>query len=169
MPKSSSGSQPDPMERVVDRLLAQLPGLREHRSSETQRPWGAEPGWGQGGSSEDANDPPNLLGLCARLLLVIALSVMMAGWPYDRTCGLPLYTYLVAVAMVILGGGWAAITAWKLRVGLAHVISLILVFWGLVLSADALLPRIGYAGQDAGWQCEQEYAPATPVDELPVQ
>lgn len=169
MPKSSSGSQPDPMEGVVDRLLAQLPGLREHRSSETQRRSGAETSWGQGGSGADAHDPPNLLGLCARLLLVIALGVMMAGWPYDRTCGLPLYTYFSAVAMVILGGGWAAITAWNLRVGLAHVISLIVVFWGLVLAADVLLPRIGYAGQEAVWQCEEEYAPAAPVDELPVQ
>ena len=28
MPKPSSGREPDPMGRVVDRLLAQLPGLR---------------------------------------------------------------------------------------------------------------------------------------------
>ena len=153
MPNPSSGSHQDPMEGVVDRLLAQLPGLREDRSS--QSTWASAGATVGGLHSTDRSSPePTLLGLCARLLLVISLGLMMAGWPYDRTCGLPLYAYIGAVAMVLLGGGWAGTTAWKLRVGLAHVISLVLVFWGLVLAAEVLLPRIGYAGQDAGWQCE---------------
>jgi heme A synthase len=161
MPNPSSGSHHDPLAGVVDRLLAQLPSLREGPSSETTWPTAAVTVGGQGNSGEDASAEPTLIGLCARLLLVLALGIMMVGWPYDRTCGLPLYAYAGAVAMVILGGGWAAITAWKLRVGLAHVVSLILVFWGLVLAADALLPRIGYAGQDGDWQCEQvEVSPA---------
>lgn len=160
MPNPSSGSHHDPLAGVVDRLLAQLPGLREDRSSEST--WGpaAVTGGGHSGSGEDASAQPTLLGLCARLLLVLALGIMMVGWPYDRACGLPLYTYLGAVATLIVGGGWAAITGWKLRVGLAHVVSLVLVFWGLVLAAEVLLPRIGYAGQDADWQCEQvEFLP----------
>jgi hypothetical protein len=154
MPNPSSGSHPDPLEGVVDRLLAQLPGLREDRASRTTWGTAAVTGGGPGASGDAASAQPTLLGLCARLLLVIALSIMMVGWPYARTCGLPLYGYLGAVATVILGGGWAAITAWKLRVGLAHAVSLVLVFWGLVLAAEILLPRIGYAGQDADWQCE---------------
>jgi hypothetical protein len=160
MPNPSSGSHQDPMEGVVDRLLAQLPGLREdHSSRSTWASAGATVGLSH--STDGSSPEPTLLGLCARLLLVISLGLMMAGWPYDRTCGLPLYAYTGAVAMVIVGGGWAGTTAWKLRVGLAHVISLVLVFWGLVLAAEVLLPRIGYAGQDAGWQCEVvELSPA---------
>jgi hypothetical protein len=161
MPSPSSGAHSDPLEGVVDRLLAQLPGLREQPSFENPRRAPGGMGGGQGDFAGEPSAQPNLLGLCARLLLVIALDLMMVGWPYDRTCGLPLYTYLGAVAMVILGGGWAAITAWKLRVGLAHIISLVLVFWGVVLAAEVLLPRIGYAGQAADWQCEAaELSPA---------
>jgi hypothetical protein len=94
-----------------------------------------------------------MLGLSARLVLVLALALMMVDWPYDRSCGFPLYGYFGAVGVVILGGGWTGVTAWKLRSALAHIIALVLVFWGLVLASEVVLPRIGYAAAQATWQC----------------
>jgi hypothetical protein len=78
---------------------------------------------------------------------------MMTVWPYFRECGLPLFGYLVAVAAVVVAGGWIAVTAWTLRNAVAHIIALVLLFWGLVLTADVLLPRTGYAATPATWRC----------------
>jgi hypothetical protein len=89
------------------------------------------------------------------VLLGLALGVMMGGWPYLRTCGLPLAGYLGAVVTVTLSGGWAASAAWKYRAGLAHVVSLIIMFYGVLLAAAELLPRTGYASDRATWGCEE--------------
>jgi hypothetical protein len=40
-----------------------------------------------------------------------------------------------------------------MRSGVPHVLSLMLVFWGIVLTAEQLLPRIGYAAESATWRC----------------
>jgi len=37
--------------------------------------------------------------------------------------------------------------------GPAHVVSLGLIVWGLVLAAQQVLPRIGYAAASASWRC----------------
>jgi hypothetical protein len=42
---------------------------------------------------------------------------------------------------VILTGARIAFASWKLRSGLVHILSLILIFWGIVLAAGQLLPR----------------------------
>ena len=44
---------------------------------------------------------------------------------------------------------WIAFVSWRLRRGVAHVLGLILFFWGTVLAAEQLLPRIGYAVVEA--------------------
>lgn len=90
-----------------------------------------------------------------RVLLGLTLGVMMAGWPYLRTCGFPLFGYLCAITTVIVAGGWAAVAAWRYRVALAHIVSLIIVFYGIMLVTAELLPRTGYATDHATWQCEQ--------------
>jgi hypothetical protein len=36
------------------------------------------------------------------------------------------------------------------------MLSFILLFWGIVLAAEQLLPRIGYAAVTAGWRCGTE-------------
>jgi hypothetical protein len=97
----------------------------------------------------------DLLGPWARLVLGLALGTMMAWWPYPRTCGIPLAGYMTAVFTVVLGGGWAAVSAWRYRASLAHVLSLILVFYGMMLMAAELLPRTGYAVDQANWQCQE--------------
>jgi hypothetical protein len=138
------------MAGVVDRLLAQLPGLQgqpyaSHRSS--PKPGAGIPVHHIESSSED------LFGPTARLVLSLALGAMIAWWPYPRGCGLPLVGYLGAVLTVVVGGGWAAASSWKYRASLAHILSIILMFYGLMLVAAELLPRTGYAVDHATWQC----------------
>jgi hypothetical protein len=155
MPKPPPGREPDPMARVVDRLLAQLPGLQ------------GEPALSQGSRSRfptvvgHASATPRLqeatqselIGVWMRLLLGLSLGMMMARWPYSRTCGLPLFGYLSAVVTVMLAGVWAAAAAWKFRTALAHIVALILVVYSVLLVAAELLPRTGYALYQATWLC----------------
>jgi hypothetical protein len=95
-----------------------------------------------------------------RVLLGLAVGVMLgAGWPYPRVCGLPLAGYLGAVVTVVLSGAWAASAAWRYRASLAHIVSLIILFYGIVLAAAELLPRTGYAADRAVWQCEDVTLP----------
>ena len=151
MPKPPPSRDPDPMARVVDRLLAQLPGLQ---SAADQAPAiRASGGEFRTVSGTARLEPPTIIGLWGRVVLGMALGIMMAAWPYFRECGLPLYGYLCAVAAVVVAGGWIAVTAWRLRNGVAHILALVLLFWGLVLGADELLSRTGYAAETATWQC----------------
>ena len=157
MAKPVPGREPDPMARVVDRLLAQLPGLqggREPAPDAARRSYTPESRTVVFADTRSLEEP-TLIGLWGRVALGVMLGVMMTGWPYFKDCGLPLFGYLTAVATVVMAGGWAAITAWKLQNGVAHIIALILLFWGLVLTADELLPRTGYAAAQATWQCGQ--------------
>jgi heme A synthase len=93
------------------------------------------------------------------MLLGAALGGVMTQWPYPQSCGWPLVGYLGAVGTVILSGAWIAFASWKLRSGLVHILSLILIFWGIVLAAEQLLPRIGYAADRASWACPPELFP----------
>ena len=164
MPNTPRGSRPDPMSREVNRLLANLSGLGS-------RPSRAEPARPQASSSWAAAQPSITVGvarapgrpavsehvaLWARVLLGFALAAAMTQWPYPHACDLPLLGYLGAVAAVLLTGGWIAVASWHFRSGPAHVISLILVFWGIVLAAEQALPRVGYAAEQASWRCPAE-------------
>jgi hypothetical protein len=102
-----------------------------------------------------------------RLALAAALGVGILFWPYPKTCGVQLYGYLAAVAVVMAGGLWSSVWTWRHRTARAHVLSLLLVIWGLVLGAIEILPHAGYAKPDAihpaGWTCSAPAAPlATP-------
>lgn len=93
------------------------------------------------------------VALWARVSLCIVLGVAMTQWPYRTACGWALGSYLGAVLAVTLAGGWSALVSWKARSAPAHVISLIVVFWGFVLAAEQSLPRVGYAAEQASWSC----------------
>jgi hypothetical protein len=69
--------------------------------------------------------------------------------------------YLGAILTIILGGGWAAVSAWRYRASLAHVLSLIILFYGIMMAAAELLPRTGYAVDHATWECADAGSPSS--------
>jgi hypothetical protein len=160
MPKPPPAREPDPMAGVVDRLLAQLPGLRGGPEPFRHSPPRIMP---QSPVTTATRAPVvsqgQLVGTWFRLLLALAFGVMMASWPYQRACGLPLLGYLTAVTVVVWSGALAATAAWRYRVALAHILSLILVLYGLMLAMAEVLPRTGYAMKNATWQCGEADAP----------
>ena len=93
-----------------------------------------------------------------RLSLAVALGVGIMFWPYEARCGAGLAAYLGAVVAVVGAGIWSGIWTWRHRTARAHVLSLLLVLWGLVLGGTEILPRIGYAKptvqHPAIWSCE---------------
>lgn len=96
-------------------------------------------------------------GVYARLTLAVALGVAIIFWPYVARCGIGLAAYLGAVAAVVISGAWSAVWTFKHRAARAHVLSLLLVLWGLVLAGLDVLPRVGYAiptaEHPATWSC----------------
>jgi len=149
MPKSPNDRQPEALAREVDLLLAQLPTFG---SQSGPRPAVR--------AKSPAAAPPNpgptrrdRVALWARVFLGVALGGLMTQWPYPNGCGLPLLGYLGGILTVLLAAGWIAFASWNLRSGVTHIAALILFYWGLVLAAEQLLPRIGYAVDRAGWRC----------------
>jgi hypothetical protein len=102
-------------------------------------------------------------GAFLRLALATLLGVGILFWPYPKECGVNLAGYLVAVGAVTVGGLWSSVWTWRHRTARAHVLSLLLVVWGLVLGAIEVLPHSGYAKVDparpAGWSCRAPGAP----------
>lgn len=96
-------------------------------------------------------------GVYARLTLAVAVAVGIVFWPYAARCGIGLAGYLGAVGVVLVSGVWSAVWTFRHRAGKAHVLSLLLVLWGLVLAGLDVLPRVGYAvptvEHPAGWSC----------------
>jgi len=164
MPKPPSNRHRDPMAREVDRLLAQLsnpdqPSRRNgapHTAASTPAPapvlatFPRAPGVAAtpAGALRDG-----AVALWTRVILGLALGALMTQWPYAHGCGWQLTGYLGSVAMVMLAGGWIAFASWRHRSGPAHILSLILLYWGIVLAAEQVLPRLGYAADQASWAC----------------
>ncbi len=88
-----------------------------------------------------------------RVVLGLTLALAMTQWPYLHRCGLNLFLYCGAIVTVIVAGVWSGVSSWYRRLGLAHVLSLLVVLWGLVLAAREMLPRLGYAQETATWFC----------------
>jgi hypothetical protein len=166
MAATPNDPQAKAMEREVNRLLAQLAhsgaetiaeprqngGTYAHqpparpRSSGPTRPVAARPHW-------------NVAALWGRVVLGVALGAAMMLWPYPHACGWALIGYFGAVAAVLLAGAWIGFASWRLRNGVTHLVSLVLFYWGLVLAAEQVLPRIGYAEDPAAWLCGESMSP----------
>ena len=86
-------------------------------------------------------------------LMAAALAVGLQFWPYLRTCGFGLLGYTGVVGLLILVSIWASLSSWRHRVGVAHLLSLMSLLWGLALAAMIILPRIGYARTALTWDC----------------
>ncbi len=78
-------------------------------------------------------------------------------WPWNASCGLPLYGLVAASGATVLIAIWSAIGSWRHRLGFAHIVSLLIVVWASVIGARELLPRVGYAipsaERGAFWEC----------------
>jgi hypothetical protein len=144
--------------REVDKLLAKLPE--------------ADPTLGRGGGAPTVPraypahgvPTPQSTGPAAagarlttwfRVGLGLMLGVGMLVWPYSHVCGAKLLFYMIGASTVTVAGVWAGVSSWKRRMGLAHLLSLGLVIWGLVLAAGVVLPRAGYTNQSALWFCPE--------------
>jgi hypothetical protein len=96
-------------------------------------------------------------GVFLRLSLTVALGAGMVFWPYSARCGVGLAGYLGAVAALLVSGVWSSVWTFRHRAPKAHVLSLLLVLWGLVLGGLEVLPRTGYAkpttAHPVGWSC----------------
>lgn len=99
------------------------------------------------------------IGVWARLLLVAALAGTLPLWPYDRTCGFGVISYLAAGAVIVAGGVWVTVWTWRARNAVAHSIALALILWGLILVGHPVLERVGYARTDPTnppqWWCSR--------------
>jgi hypothetical protein len=54
---------------------------------------------------------------------------------------------------VVGAGVWGMLASWRRRLGVAHVVALLVTLWGVGLVAAELLPRLGYAKDTATWSC----------------
>jgi hypothetical protein len=149
----------DSMAREVDRLLRQLPHADPTLKGDPDPP----PPRPQPGVTSGPRPavPPRPTGpttwqkvaVWARVAGAAALGAALTQWPYPADCGWPLYGYLAAVFAVLLTAGWAAVAAWNLRMAPAHALALVAGFWGIVLAAEQILPRVGYAAESRTWAC----------------
>jgi hypothetical protein len=149
---------------IVDKLLRQLPQ--------------ADPTLGAAGAKPKRPPPPKPrpplssgrpkrestpLGVWVRVLVALALGVAITQWPYRHDCGLAAAPYLLVVFMILVMAAWAAAGSWKHRLAVAHVVSLGLILWGLILGAQDVLPRVGYANAEGTWACAAEPETGTPA------
>jgi hypothetical protein len=97
------------------------------------------------------------IGTWGRLVLVVALGVAIAYWPYPRACGSGLAGYLGAEVLLAGSAVWTAIYAWQRRLAIPHVIALVLLFCACTMLEVQTLPRAGYVtlfGADpVTWSC----------------
>ena len=104
-------------------------------------------------------------GAWGRLALVVALAVALHWWPYPRTCGGGLFTFLGAQSVVVVGGLWVLAATWRARMPRTHALAMAAMLCGVGLLAIETLPRIGYAkadpGRPPGWQCATGTTPST--------
>ena len=93
-----------------------------------------------------------------QVLLAVGAAAGLMFWPWPGRCGWPLIGFTAASGAVAVLGTWSAVGTWRHRLGIAHVASLMVIVWGLLLGAREVLPRIGYAmptaARGAGWACE---------------
>jgi len=163
----------DSLASEIDALLKKLPGAEPDLVGGTAaparpvagaapRPGAATPPRPRPAAGGAPPDPRTQLAVWSRVALGVVLGVALTQWPYRNDCGWRLLGYAAAVSVMLLVAGWCAITTWRHRSAIAHVVSLVMGFWGIVLAAEVLLPRIGYASEDATWRCPVPVAAPAP-------
>ncbi|HUF35556.1 MAG TPA: hypothetical protein VMN37_06375 [Gemmatimonadales bacterium] len=127
----------------------------------------------RGGAPARHGEPPARRGGAALtwfwVLLAVGLAVALPLWPYQRTCGLQTIFFLGAAGITALVGGLAAASSWANRRAFAHVVSLLVMAWALVVAASEILPRTGYAKEVRTWTCPDVPAQPAPAQPGPTQ
>ena len=140
-----------------DQELAKIDKQLEAMADETLLPSGAAASPEAKAEIKAKQGATRTLGVLTRLTLAVALGVGMLFWPYDARCGFGLAAYLTSVVVVAGSGVWSAVWSWRHRAPRAHLLSLLIVLWGLTLGAVEILPRTGYARPDPDrpttWLC----------------
>jgi hypothetical protein len=99
-----------------------------------------------------------LIGAWARIAVVGLLGAGLYFWPYPRACGVGLFGYLSAQALIVAGGLWVTMISWQNRLARTHAVALLMVASGLVLIGSEVSPRVGYAKVDPAyppvWMCK---------------
>ncbi len=144
-------------ERDWDAELKKIDKQLEKASDEAIFPTKGPVAPAQKAANVAAQSTTTTVGVFARLGLSVALGVGIIFWPYAARCGLGLAAYLAAVSALVVSGVWSSIWTFRHRAARAHMLSLLLVLWGLVLGAIEVLPRSGYAipteSHPATWGC----------------
>lgn len=149
--------------REVDKLLAKLPdadptlGRGVPTVPVSPRPAGGVSGAGGGPGALHPASPARgraWLTTWMRVGLGLALGVGMLAWPYGNSCGFKLTFYLIGATTVTVAGVWGALSSWRRRLGWAHALSIVLIIWGLALTARQVLPRV-YGKQPIPFFCPQ--------------
>lgn len=138
----------------VDKLLAKLPTYEPAKPA-----LGGEPTLRRPAAGGPAA-PGTKAGMWLKVGLGLALAIGVTSWPYSHVCGAKLMFYLVAIGTVVVAGLWAALSSWRRRSGLAHVLAIATLVWGLGLAALAVLPRMGYSETEALWFCPEPTSPS---------
>jgi hypothetical protein len=144
-----------PADRDWDKELADIDKVIARSPAPSGAPAALPAAPGQGSRSVAA--PPGgkraTLWTWTQVILGGLLAGGMTQWPYNHGCGIKLFLYLGAAAVVVVAGLWGAVSSWRRRMGLAHSLALIVVLTGFVLVAREVLPRVGYARQASTWMC----------------
>lgn len=101
-------------------------------------------------------------------VLALLLAAALPLWPYGKICGLQLFFYLGAAGLALLAGAAGAVTSWRTRSSLAHVLSLLVLVFVGVMGAREVLPRTGYAAQTQTWLCPAAPEPVPPAQGEPA-
>lgn len=137
MPQDDWSTQLKKIEREFEGLPPEpSPAFKKLQSEEQKR------------AQERAKQRTAMIGGGARLILVAALGVALAFWPYENECGSGLFSYLAVELVIIVGGLWVAVSTWRARLPKMHILSLLIALTGLILVATEILPRVGYAAVD---------------------
>ena len=94
-----------------------------------------------------------VVSVWTRLVLVTMLAVGLTMWPYSHACGFGLAGYLAALGVTVGTGAWTSVSTWRLRLGVPHVMALLVTLAGLALLAHEVALRIGYAAGGQTWLC----------------
>ena len=149
----------DPLQDEIDALLKQLPKADPSLESDPDEPPAsaveeARPG-AEAGTVPIKTEPTrrDRIFVWVRVGLGIVVAVAITQWPYLHDCGFPLLGFIAALVAVVSAGAWASIWAWRSRMAVAHLLGLAVIGWGMVLVANQVLPRVGYAASNLAWRC----------------